>query len=58
MNVIDQTIMNNSLSYTMTTIAMFVLMGELMNSSGISSNLLVPLKFGSVKYAVAWRWQR
>ena len=54
-NVIDQTIMNNSLSYTMTTIAMFVLMGELMNSSGISSNLFSSFKiwFGKIRGGLA-----
>ena len=56
-NVIDQTIMNNSLSYTMTTIAMFVLMGELMNSSGISSNLFSSFKiwFGNIRGGLAWQ---
>jgi len=49
-NVIDLTVMKNSLSYTMTTIAMFVLMGELMNSSGISNSLYDTFKvwFGKV----------
>ena len=54
-NVIDLTIMKNSLSYTMTTIAMFVLMGELMNSSGISNSLYDTFKvwFGKVRGGMA-----
>ncbi|WP_419959195.1 TRAP transporter large permease [Psychrobacillus sp. BM2] len=54
-NVIDLTIMKNSLSYTMTTIAMFVLMGELMNSSGISNSLYGTFKvwFGKVRGGMA-----
>jgi C4-dicarboxylate transporter, DctM subunit len=54
-NVIDLTIMKNSLSYTMTTIAMFVLMGELMNSSGISNSLYDTFKvwFGKLRGGLA-----
>lgn len=54
-NVIDLTIMKNSLSYTMTTIAMFVLMGELMNSSGISNSLYDTFKiwFGKLRGGMA-----
>jgi C4-dicarboxylate transporter, DctM subunit len=54
-NVIDTTIMKNSLSYTMTTIAMFVLMGELMNSSGISNSLYDTFKvwFGKLRGGMA-----
>jgi C4-dicarboxylate transporter, DctM subunit len=54
-NVIDVTIMKNSLSYTMTTIAMFVLMGELMNSSGISHSLYDTFKvwFGKLRGGMA-----
>lgn len=54
-NVIDMTITNNSLSYIMTTIAMFVLMGELMNMSGISSQLYQSFKawFGKLRGGLA-----
>ncbi|WP_342430722.1 TRAP transporter large permease subunit [Neobacillus sp. FSL H8-0543] len=54
-NVIDVTVMKNSLSYTMTTIAMFVLMGELMNASGISNSLYDTFKvwFGKVRGGMA-----
>ncbi|WP_138416327.1 TRAP transporter large permease [Aquibacillus sediminis] len=50
-NVIDTTVMNNSLDYIMTTIAMFVLMGELMNVSGISGELYRTFKiwFGKLR---------
>ena len=44
-NVVDLTITNNSLDFIMTTIAMFVLMGELMNISGISSQLYNSFKY-------------
>lgn len=54
-NVIDKTVISNSLSYMMSTIAMFVLMGELMNSSGISSNLYTSFKewFGRFRGGLA-----
>ena len=55
MNVIDKTVINNTLSYMLSTIAMFVLMGELMNSSGISSNLYASFKewFGRFRGGLA-----
>ncbi len=49
-NVVDLTITNNSLDYLMTTIAMFVLMGELMNTSGISSQLYDSFKYWFGKF--------
>ena len=54
-NVIDKTVISNSLSYMLSTIAMFVLMGELMNSSGISSNLYASFKewFGRFRGGLA-----
>jgi len=54
-SVVDLTITNNSLDYIMTTIAMFVLMGELMNASGISSQLYHSFKswFGKFRGGLA-----
>jgi tripartite ATP-independent transporter DctM subunit len=54
-NVIDKTVISNTLSYMMSTIAMFVLMGELMNTSGISSNLYASFKewFGRFRGGLA-----
>lgn len=54
-NTVDLSITNNSLDYIITTVAMFVLMGELMNISGISSQLYQSFKywFGKIRGGLA-----
>src|SRR5690606_29152091 len=54
-SIMESIVMNQTLSYMMTTMVMFVLMGEVLNTSGVSSGLYKAFKywFGRVRGGTA-----